>query len=681
MNNRRMGLLCLVVFGWIIIAWAAGSVAVAALRSGIDLADFDTSVAPGENFFLYVNGNWIKAHPIPPEYAGWGSFAELHDRNLTELREILDNLASDTGPLDPDGRKLRDLYRTATDEAKLQKDGISPLQPELDKVAAVQAKDDLVKELAHLHSMHIDPLFRIRVGQDEKNSARYVLLLTQGGTGLPERNYYVGNDPDSKRIRSLYREHVSKMLGLLGDAPAAADASADIVLSIETRLAEKSRTPVQRRNVEANYNKLTLPELRKLVPNFDWDKYLADLGAPKLDDVIVGQPEFFQRVDELLTSVPMEQWRTYLKWHLIEQTSRYLSDPFANENFRFNGTVFRGTSKMQPRWKRAVLAVDAMMGEALGRLYVQEHFGSVARQRMADLVANIVDSYRDRIRTRDWMSEQTKKQALAKLDSVMRKIGCPDHWRDYSSLQIGTDSYVQNALRADAFDFHYHLSKLGGPVDRSEWGMTPPTVNAYYNASLNEIVFPAGILQPPFFDPGADDAVNYGAIGSIIGHELTHGFDDQGSQFDAAGNIKNWWTKQDKERFDAEASRLAAQFDECVAIDDLHVNGRLTLGENIADLGGVTIAYAAYERSLKGHPAPVIDGFTGEQRFFIGMARMERGHVRPESLRVQVRTNPHSPPQFRVLVPLSDFTPFYDAFHLKPGDKMYRPPDQRVEVW
>jgi putative endopeptidase len=505
--------------------------------------------------------------------------------------------------------------------------------------------------------------------------------LEQGGLGLPDRDYYVGTSKDSERIRKLYREHVAKMLSLLGDAPEEASKAADTVLRIETQMAEASRTPVQLRDREANYNRKTMEELAALTPNLDWDSYLSEVDIDDLKIVIVGQPEFFTRINELLRSVSPEDWRTYLRWHLLHSMAAYLSSPFEKEDFRFYSQELRGVKEMQPRWKRVIATIDGEIGEALGKLYVAKHFPPAAKQRMDELVKNLMAAYYERITSRDWMGDKTKKLALLKLDAVMPKIGYPSKWRDYSELEVKTDSYAANVMRAEAFESRYRLSRLGKPVDRLEWHMTPPTVNAYYNASKNEIVFPAGILQPPFFDMKADDAVNYGGIGAVIGHEITHGFDDQGSRSDAQGNLVNWWADDDRARFTAKTDKLVAQYDACKVLNDLHVNGRLTLGENIADLGGITIAYAAYLKSLKGQEAPVIDGFTGAQRFFMGYAQVWRGSYRDAELRLMIRTNPHSPGEFRTLVPLSNVEAFYDAFDVKSGDKMYRAPADRVEVW
>ncbi|HEX3999377.1 MAG TPA: M13 family metallopeptidase [Pirellulales bacterium] len=680
MHLRRPFVL-LVILALSLAAGTSSSATEPALASGIDRANFDTSVQPGQDFFEYVNGGWIKRNPIPAEYSRWGAFAKLHDENLVELRAIVEELSKRSEPLDANRRKLRDFYHTAMDEAQLEQQGIKPLAGELQKIAAIHDRNDLVAELGHLRARGLSSLFAFYVDQDEKRSIRYVAYLRQGGLGLPERDYYLGQSEYFKKLRGEYRAHIANMLMLLGDSPETAANAAEAITNIETQLAKASRSPVKLRDREAQYNLKSRPELNTLTPSLDWKLYLKPIELEQLSEAVVGQPEFFEALDGMLSSIPIADWQSYLRWHLIHSTAVYLSDAIEQENFHFYSEILRGTKKMQPRWKRAIGTLDGLMGEALGRLYVDEHFPPSAKERMDQLVKNVLAAYRQRIEAVDWMGPQTKEQALAKLASVMTKIGYPDKWRDYSSLQIGTDSYVENVLRARAFDSQYDLSKLGKRVDRTEWGMSPPTVNAYYNPTMNEIVFPAGILQQPFFDAAADDAVNYGAIGAVIGHEITHGFDDQGSRSDAEGNLKNWWTTEDRERFNAKTEKLVKQYDACVAIDDLHVNGRLTLGENLADLGGVTIAYAAYQRALAGKPAPRIDGFTGPQRFFIGFAQVWRGESRPAELRVSLRTDPHSPPRFRTLVPLSNIQAFYDAFDIKPGDAMYRAPADRVQVW
>jgi putative endopeptidase len=652
-----------------------------ALKSGIDKANFDQSVKAGDDFFQHVNGEWIKHNPIPPEYSRWGAFPKLRDDNLIALHEILEELVGTKEELNEERTKLRDFYQTAMDEAAVQKIGMSPLKPALKRIDSVQSKNDLIAEVARLRENGIATLFSFYVEQDEKQSDRYAAQISQGGMGLPDRDYYVGTSKDSKRIRDLYREHVAKMLGLLGESKEAAASGADTVLRIETRLAEKSRTPTQLRDREANYNKESLTDLATLASGFDWKLYLDTIDVRDAKYVIVGQPEFLQRMNELVGSVPLKDWQVYLRWHLVHEMAPYLSKPFEDENFRFYSQELRGVKEMQPRWKRVVAAIDGEIGEALGKIYVEKHFPPLAKKRMDELVKNLMAAYRERLEGRDWMGPKTKKLALAKLDAVFPKIGYPSKWRDYSDLKIGRDSYAANVMRAEAFESRYRFNKIGKAVDRTEWHMTPPTVNAYYNPTMNEIVFPAGILQPPFFDMAADDAVNYGGIGAVIGHEITHGFDDQGSRSDARGNLVNWWTDEDRKQFTAKTDKLVKQYDACEVLDGLHVNGELTLGENIADLGGITIAYAAYQKSLGGKAAPKIDGFTGPQRFFMGFAQVWRGSSRDAQMRLMIRTDPHSPPQFRTNVPLSNIKAFYDAFGIKPGHTMYREPSDRVEVW
>jgi putative endopeptidase len=681
MRQNQLALFSAACFWGMLLTANVCPAAEATQSSGIDRSAFDTSIKPGEDFFRYVNGTWIKHNPIPPEYGRWGSFPKLRDDNLLALREILDDLATTDKKLEGNHAKLRDFYRTAMDEARLDQLGVSPLADELARIAKIENRNDLVAELGRQRAGGRTALFMFYVSPDEKQSDRNAAHLRQGGLGLPERDYYLGTTDDSKRIRTQYREHVAKMLELLGDTPAEAQAAADAVLNLETSLAEASRTPVQLRDREAQYNKKTMAELASLAPNVNWPTYWKAIEIGDMPDVIVGQPEFFARVSELLDSASPAEWRSYLRWHLVHNMAPYLSSAVEREDFRFYNTVLRGVTEMQPRWKRAIRTLDAQLGEALGQLYVEKYFTPAAKKRMDELVKNLTIAYRQRIESRDWMGSETKKQALVKLAAVVPKIGYPDEWRDYSGLEINADSYAGNVMRAEAFESRYRLAKLGKPVDRKEWHMTPPTVNAYYNSTMNEIVFPAGILQPPFFDQTADDAVNYGGIGAVIGHEISHGFDDQGSRSDAQGNLKNWWTDEDRSRFNARTDKLAKQYDACVAVDDLHVNGRLTLGENIADLGGVAIAYAAYQQSLGGKTAPVIDGFTGAQRFFIGYAQVWRGSVRDAEQRLLLRTDPHSPMQFRTMVPLSNIEAFYEAFDIKPGSAMYRPPAERVEVW
>ncbi len=652
----------------------------AVLSSGVDLKNFDKSIKPGDDFYEYVNGNWIKDNPIPPEYSRWGAFPKLRDDALTALHSIIEDVSKNPTAADPNQQKLRDLFATAMDEAKLEAQGVKPLAGDVEKIGQVKDTDGLVALVGYFHARGVSSMFGFGVHQDEKQSTRYAPHLSQGGLGLPEREYYLGQTDDFKKIRDAYHQHVEKMLVLLGQSAEQAKLGADAVLKIETQLADASRSPVKLRDREAQYNPKSTAELAALTPNLKWNVYFKAIEAPAMTTLIIGQPEFFERLNTILKDTPIADWQAYLRWHLIHSTASCLNDAVEGESFHFYSEVLRGIKEKQPRWKRAVHAADHYLGEALGRLYVEKYFKPAAKTRMEQLVKNLLLAYRERLETREWMSPETRKQALAKLAAVTPKIGYPDEWRDYSKLEIKTDSYVQNVLRAEEFEWQHDLHKLGGPVDRKEWHMTPPTVNAYYSPSMNEIVFPAAILQPPFFDPNADDAVNYGGIGSVIGHEITHGFDDQGSRSNGEGNLVNWWTADDRERFNAKTAKLVEQYDACVAVDDLHVNGKLTLGENIADLGGVVISHAAYIKSLGGKPAPVLDGFTGSQRFFIGYAQVWRGAARDKDQRVLLRTDPHSPFRFRTLVPLSNLQEFYDAFDIKSGAQ-FRGKDERVVIW
>lgn len=668
-----------VLLGVLALSAAALAACMAMPEQAAPVYALDTSVKPGDDFFQYANGSWIKANPIPAEYSRWGAFTQLRDQTLTELRGLVEGL--DKGPMNADGVKIRTLYRTAMDEKARDARGAMPLGEELGRIERMNSRGDVVAEIGHLRAAALPSVFSCYVAQDEKQSDRYAVHVEQGGFSLPERDYYLRTTDEAKKLREQFRDHVAAMLGLLGDPPAAAQTQADAVLALETKLAEASRTPVDLRDAEKNYNKKTPAELAAMVPAVGWPAYFDGLHLTNVDSVIVGQPEYFARLNELLGSVPLADWKAYFRWHLVHAMAGSLSSAFENEDFHFFGEILHGTKEMRPRWKRALGSIDHQMGEALGRLYVQKYFTPQAKQRMDTLVKNLLTVYAERIGTRDWMGPETKKQALEKLSAMNTKIGYPVKWRDYSLLEIKEDSYANNVMRGNKFESDYRLARLHQPVDRNDWFMTPPTVNAYYDGTMNEIVFPAGILQPPFFDAQADDAYNYGGIGAVIGHEITHGFDDQGSKVDAHGNLRDWWTPEDRARFNAKAEAFAKQYDACLAVDDMHVNGHLTLGEDLADLGGVNIAYAAYQKSLGARPAPVIDGLTGDQRFFLGYARIWRDAVRDAELRVSLRTDPHAPARFRTLVPLSNFEPFYKAFKVEPGEMMYRRPEERVEVW
>jgi putative endopeptidase len=652
-------------------------------RPGIDVKSIATRVRPCQDFYSYANGHWLQRNPIPADRSSWGAGSELYEKNLAVLHRILEDAAKNTSaPTGSITRKVGDFYRVGMDEAKIETEGVSPLNKEFARIAAVKDVQSLQDEIAHLHRMNINPAFGFFPYQDFKDSTRIIINIFQGGLGLPDRDYYTNEDDKSKEIRKQYVEHVAKMFELLGDKPAEAIERAKTVMDMETRLAKASMTLVQQRDPSAIYHKMTLEEVNALTPGYSWSRYFASLGVTDPGDINVAQPEFFKEAGKMLTTVSLEDWKTYLRWNLIAATAGKLSSPFVNESFRFNGTILGGAKELRVRWKRVLQATDQSLGEALGQLYVEKEFSPEAKTRAQTLVANLKAALRDRLLALDWISEATRKQAVRKLDAITVKIGYPDKWRDYSGLAVDGGSYVMNTLQANVFEFERNLKKLGKPVDRTEWGMTPPTVDAYYNPNFNEIVFPAGILQPPFFDARADDAVNYGAIGSVIGHELTHGFDDQGRQFDADGNLKNWWTAEDEKNYNERAALIEKQYNGYVAVDMLKVNGKLTMGENIADLGGLKIAYLALRKSLEGKPLPPkIDGYTPEQRFFLAFAQGWRRNTRPEALRLQIATDPHSPARLRVLGPISNMPEFFAAFGCHGSGTIARPEALRVKIW
>jgi predicted metalloendopeptidase len=557
-----------------------------------------------------------------------------------------------------------------------------PLRGELSRIAAIRGRPGVETAIIHLHQLGIPAAFVFRSTPDAKKSARTIGEVYQGGLGLPDRDYYTKTDSASERIRSQYLEHVTNMLRLSGLPRAEAERSTQAIMRVETALAQASMTREAQRDPEAIYHLTPTAKLQQGTPHFSWNTYFNDLGLKDVEEVNVGQPTFVTAFDSLLSMVPVRDWKSYLRWNLVANTAPALSSPFVKESFRFNSTVLQGVQEMRPRWKRCLRFADDAVGEILGQAYVKKNFTPEAKARAIEMVRNIRAELHSRLGQLTWMSAETKTKAYAKLDSIINKIGYPDSWRDYTRLETRRGPFVSNLLRANEFEARRQLNKIGRPTNRMEWGMTPPTVNAYYNPPTNEITFPAGIMQPPFFNPKADDAVNYGGMGGAIGHEITHGFDDQGRQFDAMGNLSGWWTEADTKEFNRRAEVVRKQFDNYVAIDSLHVNGKLTLGENIADLGGLLIAYGAYRRSLEGKPEPNrIDGFTGDQRFFLAWAQIWRGKSRPEYTRLLVNVDSHAPPEFRTIGPLSNIPAFAQAFGCKPGDPMVRPDSARAQIW
>ena len=652
----------------------------AAARADINPANFDQTVKPGDDFYRYANGRWLATHAIPPSYSSFGSFNEVIDRNQDALHTILENASQAEKPTAIQ-RQVGDFYASGMDLAAIDAAGIAPLRGEFARVAAVQTPADVTAAIAHLHRIGVDAGFSFSSEQDPKNSAMMIAGGGQSGLGLPDRDYYFRTDAKSVQIRALYIAHIGRMLVLAGAKPADAQAGAATIMRLETALAQASKTNVDLRDPVANYHKMPLAGARALTPHFDWPAYFAGLGVGVPPDIDLGQPDFFRAFDQLLAGTPAADWRTYLHWHLLHAAAPYLSESFVKENFAFYGRALTGTPELRERWKRVLNTVDGSIGEALGQLYVAEYFPPRAKARMLSLIGNLRASLRDRIAAVAWMDDATRAAAITKLDALGVKVGYPDKWKDYSKLEINRGPYVLNVFRAEEFNVRRDLLKIGHPVDRTEWQMTPPTVNAYYDPSMNEIVFPAGILQPPFFDPKADDAVNYGGIGAVIGHEMTHGFDDQGRQFDLHGNLADWWTPASAARFKALAAGIVRQFNGYVVEGDLHVNGELTQGENIADLGGVKIAYAALQKALAGKPRKKIGGFTPEQRFFLSFATVWRENIRPEALRLQVNTDPHSPPRFRGDGPLSNLPEFAQAFDVPEGAFMRRSDADRVVIW
>src|SRR5437660_178705 len=654
----------------------------AAEGHGFDLADLDATCKPCKDFFQYATGGWIKRNPIQPEYASWGRFNALQNHNQEVLRQILEAAAVSKSAVGSVEQKTGDFYSACMDTNSIEASGTKPIEPELERIAAISNLAELQDEVAHLHSQGTRVLFGFGSEQDDKNSQQVIGGARQGGLGLPDRDYYTKDDDKSKQLRDQYLQHIAKMMELAGDSADKAAAEARTILSIETQMAQNSKTRVERRDPEANYHKMDPAGLRALTPDFSWDSYFRNVGFPNIHAVNVGQPEFFQVLDKELKSVPISDWKIYLRWHLIRASAPALSGKFVDENFNFYGRTLTGAKEIQPRWKRCVNATDRNLGEALGQKYVEKVFPPEAKTRAYEMVRNLVAALRSDIETLPWMSDPTRKQALAKLSAMKLKIGYPDKWRDYSAYQVARDSYVLNLERGSAFEFHRELAKIDKPVDRNEWGMSPPTVNAYYDSNMNEIVFPAGILPPPFFDASADDALNYGGIGAVIGHEMTHGFDDQGAQYDAQGNLHNWWTPEDLKNFKERTACVEKQFDSFVVVDDLHENGKLVLGESIADLGGLTVAHMAFDRTLAGKPEPAkIDGFTAEQRFFLSFARIWSTTARPEYERMMTTVDPHPLPRFRAAGALLNMPDFAKPFDCQAGDAMVKPANQVCKIW
>lgn len=649
--------------------------------SFFDKTGMDTTVSPGENFFLYANGNWIKNTEMPASETRWGSFNILADNNVKRLHAILEDVSSKTNPTGSNAQKVGDLYKSGMDTVTIDKLGYGPIKPELAKIAAVTNYKQLVQLAADGFKTGDGLLFGFYIAPDARESDKNAAQLAQAEIGLPNRDYYFKTDSASVNIRAEYVKYIAKLFTLTGVDAATADKKAAAILKLETDIAQSHLSPVELRDPVKNYNKYSLGEFQKQVPDIDLTDVFTRVGV-KVDTLIVGQPAYYKTLDELLKNTPIAVWKDKVAFDEISGAASLLSKPFRDESFYFNSTVLNGQKQQKERWKLMSSMIDGSLGELLGQLYAEKYFTPQAKKRMLDLVNNLQAVYRERIQKLDWMSDATKQKALAKLDAFTKKIGYPDKWKTYDDVTINKATYYANEVSIAKHDFKRMINKLGKPVDRTEWGMTPPTVNAYYNPSYNEIVFPAGILQFPFFDENADDAINYGGIGMVIGHEMTHGFDDQGRQFDKNGNLSDWWTSEDATKFKAKVQVMIDQYDGFKVLGgSMHVNGHLTQGENLADNGGIAIAYEAFKRTPEGQSDVKIDGFTPDQRFFLSVAQIWRSKIRDEALRYRINNDPHSPSEFRVNGPVSNTPAFYKAFDIKPGDKMYRPDSLRVKVW
>lgn len=670
---------------------AAGIVALASCNTpqkevvkiaAINPANMDTTVAAGTDFYEYACGGWIKNNPLKPEYARFGTFDQLLENNQEQLRVLIEELSATPHEAGSVAGKIGALYAMGLDSTKLNADGVAPVKEELAAINALATKSDVSKMVATLHKEGMAPFFALFVGADEKNSAMNIVQLYQAGIGMGDRDYYLLEDEGSAKMRDAYRAYINKLFTLAGSSPEQADAAVDVVMKIEKAIAEISYGREDLRDSQKNYNKLAYEDFKQIESPLDWDVYFESMGLAGLKELDAKQINFYKDMSEALRNTTVDEQKYYLAFNLLSAAAPYLSDDFVDADFEFYGKVMSGKQEQQPRWKRSLNTVNGALGEAVGEMYVEKYFPASSKEKMLTLVGNLQTALSERINGLEWMSDTTKAKAQEKLAAFTVKIGYPDKWRDYSGLEIKDDSYWANVRRSNIFDMAYQLADVDKPVDKSRWHMNPQTVNAYYNPTTNEICFPAAILQPPFFNPDADDAVNYGAIGVVIGHEMTHGFDDQGRNYDKDGNLIDWWTAEDAVRFTERADKLVDQYDQIIVIDTLHANGRFTLGENIADHGGLLVAHQAYLNSLKGKETPApIDGFTNEQRFFLGYATLWGQNIRPEEIRRRTKIDPHSLGKWRVNAALRNIAPFYAAFDIKEGDPMFMAPVDRVVIW
>ncbi|MGH3547307.1 MAG: M13 family metallopeptidase [Pseudonocardiaceae bacterium] len=655
----------------------------ATLGSGLLLPGYDRQVRPQDDLFTFANGQWVRTTQIPADRSGYGAFQKVDDQAQQQLRTIVEDSAARHGTAGSPDQQIGDFYASFMDTARLDALGAAPLRASMARIDALTTPTDVVRYLGASAADGTPGPIGLSIDQDSRNASAYIPGVSQSGLTLPNRDYYLKTDPEYVTIRDQFRTYAERVLGLAGVADP--DAAAGQVLGVENRLAQVQWTAAQDRDATATYNKFTVDDATARTPGLDWKTYLDAAGVHGVNqtapDFIIAEPSFFTALGAALTTVPVADWKSYLKFKVIDNLAPDLSNDFVTARFEFQGRDLAGQQEQRPRWKRGVSAVDDAMGDLLGQRYVQRYFPPDNKRRIDALVTKLIDAYRSSIDGLDWMSDSTKAEARDKLSKLDVKIGYPKKWKDYSKLRVARDDLVGNVLRSSELEYQRNLDRLGKPVDRDEWFTTPQTVNAYYDATRNDITFPAAILQPPFFDVNADDAVNYGGIGAVIGHEISHAFDDQGRKFDGTGNLRDWWTPQDVQRFTAKANALAAQYSAYQPLPGLHINGELTLGENIADLSGLTVAHRAYELSLGDRPAPVMDGFTGEQRFFLGWAQVWRGKIRDQELRVNLLSDPHSPTEFRANGVVSNLPEFYQAFGVKQGDNLFRPADQRVKIW
>ncbi|MDX5436256.1 MAG: M13 family metallopeptidase [Pontibacter sp.] len=648
----------------------------------IDKANMDLTVKPGDDFYTYANGVWLKNNPVPAKETRWGSFNELRDFNINAVRNILNESAAKTNAAAGSVEKrVGDFYAAAMDSAAIEKAGYTPIKADLKRVGKIKNVNSLLNEVAYLRTTGAgSPMFGFFVGQDRKNPNTMIPQLSQGGTTLPDRDYYLKDDARSQKIQVAYKNYITTLFTLTGAPKATAEKNAETIFNLEKKLAAAQMARVEMRDPHKTYNKFAVAEFSKTTPNMDWKALMAKMKVNGEDTILVNNPKFFVELDGMLKSVPAKDWATYMQWNVLKSAAPYLSADFVNANFAYTQAL-SGQKVQTPRWQRMSQLTDGTIGELLGQLYVQKHFKPEAKARMNEMIANLIKAYEIRIKGLDWMSAATKEKALAKLHAFRPKVGYPDKWEAYEGLEISRNSFFTNMRSAGQWGYNKMVSQLGKPVDRERWGMTPPTVNAYYSPVMNEIVFPAGILQFPFFDPNADDAVNYGGIGAVIGHEISHGFDDSGSQYDKDGSLRNWWTAEDLAKFKEKAAALAKQYDDYTVLDTIHVNGKLTLGENIGDLGGLSAAYEAFKMTKQGQSNDMIDGFTPDQRFFLAWAQVWRANTLPETAAQLILTDSHSPGQYRTIGAPVNMDAWYKAFDVKPGDKLYKKPEDRIRIW